>query len=157
MTKKFMATVLAASITISAISTAPAIAKPSGGVRVLQGLAALYVISQVVKDSKTARQPEATTSGRNRHSTHAPQKSRTQWGQPIKPRRQRLILPSRCLKTFDTRRGQTRAYGAYCVKKNAPRLSLPQQCKRRISTDNGRRNVYGSKCLRQHGYRSARH
>lgn len=123
MTKKFMATVLAASLALTSIGVTPAMAKPNDGVRILQGLAALYIISRVVKDSK-----------RHRPVAVAP------------------TLPQRCLKTFYTPRGATRAYGAHCVGKYAPRLSLPQQCKRRISTDYGRRNVYGPNCLRQHGY-----
>lgn len=157
MTKKFMATVLAASIAMSAISAVPAMAKPSNGVRVLQGLAALYIISRVVKDNKTHRQPEATSRGRNRHTTQTPSRSRNHWDKPARPQRHSLNLPNRCLKTFYTRQGETRAYGAHCVNKQAPRLSLPQQCKRRISTDRGRRNVYGPNCLRQHGYHVARH
>ena len=126
MTKKLMATVLAASITLTSFTAVPAVAKPSDGVRVLQGLAALYIISRVIKDNKRQR-PVAV----------AP------------------TLPDRCLKTFYTPRGTTRAFGAHCVGKYAPRLSLPQQCKRRISTDSGRRNVYGPNCLREHGYNVA--
>ena len=126
MTKKLMATVLAASIALTSFTAAPAMAKPSDGVRILQGLAALYIISRVIKDNKRGR-PVAV----------AP------------------TLPDRCLKTFYTPRGTTRAYGAHCVRKHAPRLSLPQQCKRRISTDYGYRNVFGPNCLRQHGYNVA--
>lgn len=126
MTKKIMATVLAASLALTSISATPAMAKPNDGVRILQGLAALYIISRVVKDNK-------------RHSRRA-----------VAP-----TLPSRCLKTYYTGRGATRAYGAQCVSRHAPQLSLPQQCKRRIFTDYGRRNVYGPNCLREHGYKIA--
>ncbi len=123
MTKKLMATVLAASLALTSIGATPAMAKPNDGVRILQGLAALYIISRVIKDNKRpSRRAAAPT------------------------------LPNRCLKTFYTGRGTTRAYGAHCVSQYAPRLSLPQQCKRRISTDYGRRNVYGPNCLREHGY-----
>ena len=126
---KFMATVLTVSLAISSMSAVPAMAKPNDGVRILQGLAALYVISRVIKHNKRSRA----------HRQVAP------------------TVPARCLKTFYTRRGQTRAYTAQCLRKHAPRLSLPQQCKRRIATDYGRRNVYGPNCLRQHGYRVAHH
>ncbi len=155
MTKKLMATVLAASIALTSFTAAPAMAKPSDGVRVLQGLAALYIISRVIKDSKDHRRPEATPRGYDRDSTETSQRRHNQWGQPTRPRRHTIKLPNQCMKTFYTRRGETRAYGAHCVSKHAPRLSLPQQCKRRISTDRGRRNVYGPNCLRQHGYNVA--
>lgn len=126
MTKKLMATVLAASIALTSIGVTPAMAKPSDGVRILQGLAALYIISRVVKDNK-------------RRSRRA-----------VAP-----TLPRHCLKTFYTGRGTTRAYSAHCIRENAPRLSLPQQCKRQIYTDYGHRNVFGPNCLREHGYNVA--
>jgi len=122
MTKKILATALAASLALTSF-TAPAVAKPSEGVRILQGLAALYIISRVIKNDRR-RTPVAV----------AP------------------TLPNQCLNTFYTPNGARRAYGARCVNKYAPQLSLPQQCKRRINTDYGRRNVYGPNCLREHGF-----
>jgi len=126
MTKKIMATVLAATIALTSFTAMPVAAKPNDGVRILQGLAALYIISRVVKHNKRSK-PVAV----------AP------------------TLPNRCLKTYYTPDGTRRAYGAHCVGKYAPRLSLPQQCKSRIWTDRGRRNVYGPNCLSQFGYNVA--
>lgn len=146
MTQKIIATVLAATIAITSIGATPAMAKPSDGVRILQGLAALYVISRVIEGTKDDRRPAVTPSRRQDHAT---------WNQP-RQRRHMRNMPNRCLKTFYTRRGETLAYGARCIKNKAPRLSLPQECKRRISTDRGRRMVYGPHCLRQHGFNVAR-
>ena len=124
MTKKLMATVLAASLALTSIGATPAMAKPSDGVRILQGLAALYIISRVIKDNKRSHRRRS-----------------------VEP-----VVPNRCLKTFYTNQGALRAYGAQCVRNYAPQLSLPQPCKRRINTDYGRRIVFGPNCLRQHGY-----
>ncbi len=146
MTKKIIASVLAATIAMTSVGATPAIAKPSEGVRILQGLAALYVISRVIEGNKDDRRPAMTPNPRQDHVTR----------NPPRQRRHMLNVPSQCLKTFNTRRGETQAYGSRCVKNNAPRLSLPQDCKRRISTDRGRRIVYGRHCLRQHGYSVAR-
>ena len=123
MTNKILATVLAASIALTSGVT-PAVAKPSEGVRLLQGLAALYIISRVIKDNK-------------RHKPVA-----------VAP-----TLPNRCLKTYHTPRGTKRAFGAHCLRKYAKHVNLPKQCKRRISTDRGRRNIFSRKCLREHGFR----
>ena len=128
MTKKLIATVLAASIALTSVSALPAAAKPNDGAKILGGLAALYILSRVIKDNDRRRPAPA----------------------PVQP-----TVPNRCLKTFYTPKGAIRAYGAHCVAKQAPRLSLPQQCKRRINTDYGRRNVYGPYCLRENGYRVA--
>ncbi len=123
MTGKILATALAVSIALTSLTT-PVAAKPSEGVRILQGLAALYIISRVIKETK--------------HHTPV----------AVAP-----TLPDRCLRTYYTPNGAQPAYGAYCLNKYAPEASLPQQCKRRISTDRGLRNVYGPYCLREHGYR----
>ena len=132
MTKKLIATVLAASIAVTSISALPAVAKPNDGAKILGGLAALYIISRVIKNNDRGRAAAAPAPA------------------PVRP-----IVPNRCLKTFYTPNGAISAYGARCVTKFAPRLSLPQQCKRRINTDYGRRNVYGPYCLRENGYRVA--
>jgi len=126
MTKKILATALAASLALTSF-TAPAVAKPNDGVRILQGLAALYVISRVIKSNKRRAAPVAVVP----------------------------TLPNRCLKTFYTPNGARRAYGSHCVSKHAPQLNLPQQCKRRIKTDFGRRTVFGRNCLREYGYNVA--
>lgn len=146
MTKKLMATVLAASLAMTSISATPALAKPSDGVRILQGLAALYIISRVIDKNNDQPRTEVTSTGRHER----PQGHRT------RDHRNSVDLPRRCLKTFHTGRGETRAYGARCVRNNAPYLSLPRQCKRQISTDRGRRTVFTKRCLREHGYNVAR-
>ncbi len=129
MTTKIMATVLAATIALTSFTAVPAAAKPSDGVRILQGLAALYIISRVVKHNK--RQRPATIA-------------------PVVPRQ---LVPYQCLQTYYTPDGMRRAFGARCVGKYAPRLKLPPQCKSRIWTDAGRRDVFGPNCLREYGHK----
>lgn len=126
MSKKLIATVLATSIALTSFFAVPAMAKNNDGAKILGGLAALYIISRIIKDNKRDKRAAA------------------------KP-----TVPSRCLKTFYTRNGAREAYGAHCLRKHAPRLSLPEQCQRRINTDYGRRKVYGPNCLRSHGFNVA--
>lgn len=127
MTRKLLATVLAASIALTTAGAAPVQAKSNDAAKILGGLAALYLISRIIKDNK------------RRTPVVAP---------VVVP-----TLPDRCLRTYYTPNGPREAYGAYCLNKRAPQLRLPKQCKRRISTDRGARNVYSPHCLQTHGYR----
>lgn len=155
MTKKLMATVLAAALAMTSISAAPAMAKPNDGVRILQGLAALYIISRVVQDSNDHR-PEATPTRRDHRPTSNRIRDHRPTGHRTRDHRPKVDLPRGCLRSFYAGHHEVRAYGVRCINKHAPHLSLPLQCKRRIATDHGRRVVFTKRCLRQHGYRAAR-
>ena len=143
MTKKLIAPVLAATLAMTSISATPAFAKPNDGVRILQGLAALYIISRVVKDSHTPKVAPVVPA--ERPTVRRPRDRRLAWD-----------VPRRCLKTYYTNRGERRAIGARCVRRNAPNVVLPRQCERRLSTDRGRRVVFSRRCVREHGFQISR-
>ncbi len=147
-TTRFLAGALAATMALTSFGATPAMAKPSEGVRVLQGLAALYIIGRVIEGSRDntprAVQPHVT----RRHGGYQPRDRR------VAPHR-RASVPQKCFRTFRTRAGLVRGYASKCVAKNAPRLNLPQHCRTRISTNEGLRKVYHSSCLRRHGYHVA--
>lgn len=148
MFRSLFAAVLSAALALPAL-TAPAVAhettyahrheRSNNGAgtaaAVLGGLTALYLLK--------------------RHSDRRDDKRRT-----TEPRRVSKVLPDRCFRRFETRRGSVRGYGARCLQRSVdrPRL-LPAQCVRQVRTDRGVRNLYGPRCLRRAGWTSrlARH
>lgn len=147
-TSKLLAGALAATMALTSFGATPAMAKPSEGVRVLQGLAALYIIGRAIEGSRSNTPRAVQPHVPSRHWGHQPR------GRRVAPHR-RASPPQKCFRTFRTRAGLVRGYASKCVAKNAPRLNLPQQCRTRISTNKGLRKVYHSSCLRRHGYRVA--
>ncbi|WP_179381093.1 hypothetical protein [Jannaschia marina] len=70
-------------------------------------------------------------------------------------RARQKVLPDRCFRTFDTRRGVVRGYGARCMQRHVARPgSLPPQCIRQVRTDRGTRNLYTPRCMRRAGWTS---
>ncbi|MGB0959797.1 MAG: hypothetical protein ACPGVK_06045 [Halocynthiibacter sp.] len=70
-----------------------------------------------------------------------------------KPRRNRFVIPARCLRRFETPNGIRRGVRTPCMERRAPWVELPKKCRFRIWTDKGRRVMYGKRCLRRNGYR----
>ncbi len=132
MTKKFMATLLAASIAFTTVTAAPVQARNNDAVKAIAGIALLAIIGKAISDS-------------NHHSAPTPV-----------PHTPRYRLPNRCLRDYETQSGWTQAYGSRCLANNLPRVSLPHQCKRTLWTAQGRRNVYLPGCMSTHGFRIAR-
>lgn len=156
-TTKFMAGALAATIALTSFGATPAMAKPSNGVRILQGLAALYIVSRVIEGSKN-----------DTRRTVQPHVSRRSYDEPRRrgydeprhrghdePRRHVQTIPQSCFERFTTSRGVVRGYTARCLANYAPHLELPRDCKTRISTNRGQRKVYGKRCLRRYGFNVA--
>lgn len=153
-TKKFMAGALAATIALTSIGATPAMAKPSTGVRILQGLAALYIVSRVLdNDNKVAPQ---TVQPRVTRRHVEPRRHVQPRYREVQPRNRPGRLPERCFRKFRTYDGAVRGYSSRCMSNNAPFLDLPRACKTRVSTDRGMRKIYRARCLRQHGYDVAR-
>ena len=167
-TTKIMAGALAASIALTSFGATPAMAKPNDGVRILQGLAALYIISRVIdnnsNDTPQAVQPRVS----RRHGVEEPRyrdepRRRFEPRHRVEPRHRREVqpryragrLPQSCLRKFRTRNGVVRGFPSRCISNNAPYLDLPRECKTRVSTDRGMRKIYRARCLRQYGYKVA--
>jgi|GEM_PF-1498425 len=165
-TAKFMAGVLAATIALTSIGANPAMAKPSTGVRILQGLAALYIVSRVLDNDNTpqAVQPQVTRRHGVVEPRHVEPRRRVEprhrvvepYRREVQPRNRPGRLPESCFRKFRTWDGVVRGYASRCMSNNAPHLDLPRTCKTRVSTDRGMRKIYRARCLRQHGYDVAR-
>lgn len=135
-----IALALGLSLALTPVASVPALAGDQRAEQnVIAALIALGIIGLAIESSK------------NGQVTHEP---------PRQPDRSR-VLPSRCLRTFDTPRGDRDFFGKICLRRNFDNFRrLPEQCERTIRVYNRdgdlrRRNVYGPRCLRDHGYRMA--
>lgn len=144
MTKKFIATVLAASIAMTSLSAIPAAAKANDGVRILQGLAALYIVSRVVKDNKRHRQPAATPTRRHRDPVVIHRGSnRNHKIDRARHQRNTVTLPNRC-KRQSAGRGHGNVYDANCLRRHG----------RKHNQTHGQ--THNQNHGHQHGHRAAR-
>jgi hypothetical protein len=163
MHRKFIAVVLAVSISITALSARAASAGDKDLARFLAGLAGLAVIGAIIHEENKDRNTVATTSRtyhqpykapsyrpayKPHHQTHSGYAPR-----PLPNRVSRKVLPAQCLHAFNTRRGQVNAFGDRCLDRNYRDVrSLPQGCRVDIRTQSGRQSGYDPRCLRQKGY-----
>jgi hypothetical protein len=70
------------------------------------------------------------------------------------------VLPAECLRSIDTRRGNSvRMFTQRCLTNNYNFTNrLPQECHVRVRTENGqRRQGYRARCMRNAGFRTNRH
>ncbi|CTQ49225.1 hypothetical protein [Jannaschia donghaensis] len=159
-------TILAAALTAAfalPTLTAPAIAHEQGyahshvrdgngraAVAVIGGLAALYLLKRQA-DKRDDRREERRAAPLRRDRDGRPV-----WtGRDRRDDRQVRVLPANCYRTFDTRRGPVRGYGARCMQRTVARPgSLPPQCITQIRTDRGTRNLYDARCMRRAGWTS---
>jgi len=143
--KKMTTITAAAAIALSGFVAAPAQAKPSDGVRVLQGLAALYIIGKVIESNRDNRADAyRAPAPADRYRAPAP---RTY----VAPRDK--VLPLECVRWTSNRNGSYRALGKRCIERRVGRVHLPQSCERTLHSANGNAYTgYGRRCLLRRGY-----
>ena len=141
MSKRLIATVLAASLALTSVSAAPARAADSGEIaRFIFGAGALLMLGQAL--SKNDRNRNVTRRYDYDQDYHV-----------YTPPRPRKILPSACLRVNRFDNGPRRFFGRPCLRNNNVRIGrLPNQCKRTIWTYNGKRTVFAARCLRRNGW-----
>ena len=159
MHRKFIATVAAASILITGFAAAPAHANQEDVGRALAALLGVAIVGAVIHENKKNRKQRAHVQPAPRHNVHKPvQKQRHVKPRPLPRRVSEHLLPGRCLRSFETRRGTARIFGERCLERHYSFTHrLPQHCERRIRTDRGPRFGFGARCLRKQGYKLARH
>lgn len=143
MSRKFIATIVAAAITVTGISAAPARAADQDDVaKLLFGAAAIYMISRAVKDDHS------------RVSSTSPRRPELVRPRPLPWRAHRFDpIPAQCLKHHETRKGTVRMIGQRCLQKRYRHVSyLPQKCHFKVRTYNGKRAGYKPGCLRKKGF-----
>ncbi|MDF1855019.1 hypothetical protein [Pseudooceanicola sp.] len=160
MSRKFIATILAASLAVTTF-TAPAKAGNDDLVKFLAGATALVIIGTAIEQSNRGRTttryenryvpPKAHNSGHrddrydNRHDSRNDRRGRDT----------ARTMPSTCRTTINTRRGPVEAFGYSCVQKH-PRVAanLPGRCVTNAHTRRGTQMVYSGQCLQGAGIRT---
>jgi len=140
MTNRIIATVLAASIAFTGMSTAPARADSGEIGRLLLGAGALFIIGSAISNSNRDRDRVVTR--RNDPVIHQPR---------VQPRFRR-VLPGDCLRRNQWDNGPSRYFGRNCLSRRVEIRRLPRQCKRTVWTNRGQRTVFAARCLRKNGW-----
>jgi hypothetical protein len=158
MYSKFIATVAVASILITGFSAAPARANQDDVGRALAALLGIAIVGAVIHENKKNKKQRAHVKPAPRHKVHKPvQKQRHVKPRPLPRHVSQHLLPGRCLRSFETRRGTARIFGQRCLERHYGFTHrLPQHCERRVRTDRGSRSGFGANCLRKQGYKLAR-
>lgn len=171
MSRKFIATILAASVAIAGFGAAPA--KAGDGrdmMRVIAGVATIAIIASAIdnkRDQRRSHEPVYVEPPRHQKPApkvhhHKKREKETVYQQvkprPLPQRVSRAVLPGQCLRNVEARRGTVQVFGKGCLTKNYNHVNaLPQQCEVSFRAPNGRyRTGYGAHCLGQFGYQVSR-
>lgn len=158
MYRRFIATIIAASIAITAFGAVPARADDRDVARALAAILGLAVVGKIIHDNK--KDKERAVARQRAAPVYQPPRVRQRYIEPRPlPRhvRNNKLLPKQCFRSYDTRRGTVHMFGRKCLNNNFRHVnSLPQHCKVRVNTFNGNRTGYQARCLRDAGYRLAR-
>lgn len=171
MSRKFIATILAASLAITTVAAAPARADNDDLARFLVGTTALFIIGSALSDNNrqgaqtrnnnptppsrghTPHQPHSQPYGQPYTQPHNPRNTQpTSW-----PRQDTAELPRGCMIGANTSQGYTRVFGARCLNTHYAQANrIPRACRTEIWDQDGRRPGYTARCLRDHGFRTNR-
>ncbi|CUH64556.1 hypothetical protein TG4357_01355 [Thalassovita gelatinovora] len=160
MSRKFIATILTASLALTSFTAVPARASDRDLVQFLAGATALIIIGSALSDSNrhtTATQQQPRNQDRYRQQEnrrHEEDRRRhDDWRSPDRGRRV-AALPGGCLIQANTQYGRQRVFGARCLEVHYSQANrLPDTCRTRISDRDGRRPGYLASCLAQRGFR----
>lgn len=163
MYRKFIGTIAAAAIAITALGTTPVRADEYDRNRAIAALLGLAVVGAIIHKNKRDDRAEHDRVQPHRRTVQPdarPHRRRVQPGvnpRPIPRRVNRRLLPGNCLRSYETRRGTYRGFGQRCMQNNYRFVhDLPNHCLIKLKTRDGRRNAYEARCLRNAGYRLAR-
>lgn len=159
MHRKFIATIVAAALAVTALGSAPARADDD----VLRGLAAIAgiaIVGKVIHD-RNKRKREQHTVTRQAHKAPVIHRNNRVYDlqpRPLPHRANRRLLPGNCLRSADTRQGRVRYFGKRCLERSYKHVNrLPQYCAVRFHGEDRSRRGYEARCLRREGYKLARH
>lgn len=173
MYRKFIATVTAASIALTALGSAPAVAGEQDNARLIAAILGLAAVGAIVhknksRDKKEVRHHEPAPvytppqDHRPKHVQryHTPPRYTQPTPRPLPQRAHRAnrkLLPKQCFRTYDTNRGRVAMFANRCLKRNFEFAHrLPRNCMYIFDTPQGDRRGFDARCLRDRGYRLAR-
>jgi len=147
MTRKLLATVLAAALSITSINVGTAQAGDRDVARIIVGATALAIIGSAL----AAEQRKKSTVTRNYN--HQPRYNNNHYKprhQKPKAKHRRVSVPRNCLMSVRGQRGWTEGYAVRCAQRGT-RATLPSDCVRRNYAQ-GPRLFYAPHCLRRAGF-----
>lgn len=179
MYRKFIATVTAASIALTALGALPARAGEHDAARAIAAILGIAVVGKIIHDRNNRRKEAAHDSPDKVYRTpeykqpvhkkpvhrqpeykkpaYQPPRYSQPKPRPLPDRVNRKLLPQQCLRSFETHRGKVRMFGNRCLKRNYKFANrLPHQCQYIFNTPRGDRRGYEARCLRDRGFRLAR-
>ncbi|MGH1354534.1 MAG: hypothetical protein ACRBBS_05595 [Thalassovita sp.] len=161
MSRKFIASILAASIAVTGLTAAPAKAGNDDLVRFLAGATALVIIGRALdSDNSHASASEVhVRPGRAYDDNHRYQDRRNdpRSARDSDRRTSRYALPRQCRSSFWTPDGRQRYLDRRCLKRNYDfTRDLPKRCKIKFFDNNVKKSGYSIRCLKDNGYRMAR-
>ena len=160
MHRKFIATVVATSILFTGFAAAPARANQEDVGRALAALLGIAIVGAVIHDSNKDNKAKVQVYSQPQKKVQKKQfqkKKKHVQTRPLPRRVLQHLLPSKCLRSFETRRGTARIFGQRCLERNYGFTHrLPQHCERCVRTDRGLRFGFGARCLRKQGYKLTR-
>lgn len=153
MSRKFIATILAASIAVSGLSAAPAAAGNDNLEKFLIGAGTLLIIGTALEHQKkhgTVSRHKSQPDYAHGYGHHHKKKKKYR-------KKHRKALPGYCLRRVDTRHGTVRMFGKRCLRNNYDYAHrLPERCKIKVRTwrhgHKVKRVGYKPRCLRDYGY-----
>lgn len=168
MPRKFIATLLAAAFSVTAIGAAPARADQDA-LRALAVIAGAVVVGKVIHDQNKRRTNDQVVTKDNfplqrlRRDNDRYKPQHVERGYKVQPfphrkRTNTFLLPGDCLRSVQTRSGPVRYFSQRCLERNYRHAnSLPRDCAVRFRFSNGTRAGYDARCLRNEGYQLARY
>ena len=162
MTKRIITAIMAAAIAFTSFTAAPVQAADRGEIaRFVLGAGALAIIANELSKNNG----HVTSRNYNNHyqkpryNNHY-QKPRynnhyqkPHHGNVYKPKKQRKVVPSACLRVNESGYGPRRYFGQHCLRKNMHNANrLPGGCTAKIHTKRGPAYVYAARCLRNNGW-----
>ena len=158
MHRKFIALVISAAVSVTALSAPARAADAEDIAGALFGIAALALIGKAIsdhnKDDVVVAQPTLQTHhSHNTHKKHVrPLKPR-----PLPPSVSRFDVPAHCLRDVNVNRRHVRLLGEGCLRRHYRHVnSLPRACQFQFIDRNRSYSTYEPYCLRQRGYRITR-
>lgn len=164
MYRRFIATISAVAIAITAIGAAPAHAGDRDTLRALAAIAGVAIVGKLIHDEKKKKRarrkqevPVYQTPPRYDPPRYDPPRYHPPKPRPLPRRIDSKLLPQKCFRTFETRKGRVAMFAERCLKKNYSYTKrLPTACHYKFGTPKGLRNGFEARCLRDAGYRLAR-
>lgn len=177
MSRKFIAAIVGAALTVTAIGTAPARANEDV-LRALAIIAGVAVVGKVASDRLGRDDKNKTVVSRNRFdesyfydysgdkrvisrdnrvNSRDSRIIRRVEPRPLPRDVRRRLLPGECLRSWKTRYNRARVFDEKCLTKNyAYTKSLPRACEVKVRAKNKKRRGFDVRCLRRNGYQLAR-